>query len=130
MTAAKFLSLAQIVATHADLIESFGGIHGIRDEGLLTSALAMPQATYGGDDLHATVFDKAAAYLFHIVKNHPFLDGNKRVAAAAALTFLRMNGRELTMSNPELYDFVIEVVEGKHNKEQIARRLELGSKSF
>jgi death on curing protein len=127
VTAAKFLTLKQVLTIHSDLIDAFGGIHGVRDQGLLESALAMPEATYGGDDLHPTIFDKAAAYLFHLVKNHPFLDGNKRVAAAVALTFLRANGHELTMSEDELYEFVIAVVEGNHGKEQIAKRFQIRS---
>jgi len=86
-----FLELEQVLRLHRSMIERYGGIDGTRDPGLLESALAMPRASFGGTFLHADLWEMAAAYLFHIVQNHPFLDGNKRTGAAAAIVFLSMN---------------------------------------
>jgi len=83
----QFLKLQRVLQIHESQIESFGGSSGIRDLGLLKSALAMPQASFGGTYLHADLYEMAAAYLFHIVSNHPFLDGNKRTGTAVALFF-------------------------------------------
>lgn len=88
----QFLSLDDVLESHAEQIAAYGGSDGIRDVGLLESALAQPAAMFGGQYLHVDVFGMAAAYLFHIVKNHPFLDGNKRVGLEAALLFLEING--------------------------------------
>ncbi len=99
---AKFLSHAQVLQLHDDVINRYGGSHGLRDQGLLESALAMPEAAFGGQFLHPDIATMAAAYLFHLFQNHPFLDGNKRIGAAAAVTFLWVNGVELTLSNDEL----------------------------
>ena len=79
----RFLTKEYVTAIHADQINKYGGGQGLRDVGLLESALAQPRATFGGEWLHPTLFDMAAAYLFHLVENHPFLDGNKRVGAKA-----------------------------------------------
>ena len=87
-----FLTLDEVVATHRDQIERYGGSLGVRDWGLLQSAVAMPAATFGGQFLHTDLCEMAAAYLFHLVQNHPFIDGNKRVAHAAMETFLMLNG--------------------------------------
>ena len=84
----KFLSRRFVVAYQARLIDLFGGLHGIRDEDLLDSALAQPEATFEGEYLHGDVWEMAAAYGFHLCSNHPFLDGNKRIAAVAMGTFL------------------------------------------
>src|SRR5437867_10279787 len=89
--APTFLSLDEILEIHKDQIARYGGMAGIRDLGLLQSALAQPQATFGSQFLHADLIEMAAAYLFHIVQNHPFIDGNKRVGAVAALVFLQLN---------------------------------------
>jgi death on curing protein len=78
----KFLALELVLELHRDQIESFGGSPGIRDQGLLESALAQPEATFGGEYLHSTIPDQAAAYLYHLALNHPFIDGNKRTAFA------------------------------------------------
>src|SRR5207245_5063328 len=86
-----FLDLAEVTEIHRDQIERYGGAHGVRDQGLLESALAMPQAGMAGEYFHTDLFEMAAAYLFHLAKNHPFIDGNKRVAAMAAFVFLAMN---------------------------------------
>ncbi len=91
----EFLSLAEVLEIHRDQIDRYGGSPGIRDMGLLLSALAVPAATFGGSFLHTDLFETAAAYLFHIVRNHPFVDGNKRTGAVAALVFFSLNDIEI-----------------------------------
>ena len=86
-----FLSLDEVLEIHEQQIERYGGSHGIRDAGGLESAMATPQATFGGEFLHRSIPTMAAAYLFHLCQNHPFIDGNKRTGANAAITFLLMN---------------------------------------
>lgn len=98
----------------------FGGARGIRDPGLLESAVANAEATFDGQFLHETPFEMAAAYLYGICRNHPFLDGNKRTAAAAALTFLDMNRIEIDAGEDELYDLVIGVATGRVSKAAVA----------
>ena len=120
----KFLSRFVVLALHEDMITTFGGATGVRDEGLLDSALAQPQATFGGEFLHPTIYGQAAAYLYHISRNHPFIDGNKRTACAAMETFLELNGYELTLSDEEEYQFVIQVAQGNMTKDEISTFLE------
>src|SRR5262245_50033502 len=88
----RFLSRDEVLEIHRQQIERFGGRPGVRDVGLLDSALAMPAAGIGGERLHGDAYEMAAAYLFHLAKNHPFFDGNKRVAAHSAYVFLSLNG--------------------------------------
>ena len=107
-----FLSLAEILEIHHDQIERYGGTVGLRDLGLLQSALAMPAAAFGGQYLHGDLHDMAAAYLFHIVQNRPFLDGNKRTGAVAAIVFLFLNGFELTAEETEFERLVWDVARG------------------
>ena len=104
MPTPKCLSLDEVLELHADQISSFGGSPGVRDEGLLESALAQPQATFGGQFLHPTISEQAAAYLYHIAMNHPFIDGNKRTAFAVTDTFLRLNGCALNLTDDRAYD--------------------------
>jgi death-on-curing protein len=94
----RFISIDEVLELHEDQISSFGGTSGVRDEGLLASALAQPQATFGGQFLHPTISEQAAAYLYNIAMNHPFIDGNKRTAFAVADTFLRLNGCTLNLT--------------------------------
>lgn len=86
-----FLDLTQVLEIHRDQIERYGGTLGVRDTGLLESAVAMPQAGFGDQYFHTDIFEMAAAYLFHIVNNHPFVDGNTRAAAMTAYAFLNLN---------------------------------------
>jgi death-on-curing protein len=120
VVATVFFTLDEVLAIHADQIERYGGSLGIRDRGLLDSALAMPEASYGGDELHPTLFEKAAAYLFHLVKNHPFVDGNKRVGLAACLAFLAMNDCLIDATDHELVTLVLAIAEGRQSKADIA----------
>lgn len=115
-----FLSVEQVERIHQTQIELFGGSPGLRDRALLESAVAAPSASFGGQYLHADIFEMAAALLFALAKNHPFVDGNKRVATAAALTFLLTNGKEIAESEPDLGDLVIAVAEGRAGKNEIA----------
>lgn len=119
----RFLSLERVLFMHQDLTQDFGGDAGVRDLGLLQSALAMPSAGMGGEYFHSDVFEMAAAYLFHIVKNHPFVDGNKRVGTAAALAFLEFNGMGVDVSNDKVVDLVLSVAEGKTPKSAVAEFL-------
>ena len=116
-----FLSLDEIIEIHTDQIERYGGISGIRDIELLKSAVIMPAAGFGEEYFHNDVYQMAAAYLFHIVLNHPFIDGNKRTGAVSAIVFLVMNGVELTTDEESLEKIVISAAEGKSDKAAIAR---------
>lgn len=115
-----FLSLHDVIAIHQRQIEFHGGGDGLRDEGLLLSALAMPQAAFFGEHAHKDIFEMAAAYMFHLVQNHPFVDGNKRTGVAAAIIFLGINDIQLTADNPTLIDFTLAVAQGQKTKSQIA----------
>ena len=115
-----FLSLEDILTLHANQVDLYGGEHGVRDLGLLESAIAQPRATFGGESLHKDVFEMAAAYLFHLVQNHPFLDGNKRAGAVAALAFLEFNGIEIDAPEGSLYDLAMHVATGQADKADIA----------
>lgn len=115
-----FLTLDDVLESHQNQIDTYGGSHGIRDIGLLESALAQPEASYGGTYLHADVFDMAAAYLYHLVMNHPFVDGNKRVGLEAALIFLEINDTAVNASDEELVDLVLKTTTGQVGKREIA----------
>lgn len=108
---------------HRDLVATFGGASGIRDEALLDSAMAQPEATAGARLLHRTIFDQAAAYMFHLCGNHAFMDGNKRIAFAAMDTFLRMNGWRLTLTDDEAVELTMAVASGAMKKRAIAAAL-------
>jgi death-on-curing protein len=125
----RFLSIKLVLALHQDQINTFGGYSGIRDIGLLDSALKMPQQTFGGELLHSTIYEQAAAYLFHISRNHPFIDGNKRTACDAMATFLELNGYVLNLSDEEEIDLVLQVAQGNMSKEELSAFLsrELGN---
>lgn len=115
-----FLSLDEVLALHADQISRYGGETGVRDLALLQSALAMPHARFGGEWLHPSLPEKAAAYLFHLVRSHPFVDGNKRAGLMCALAFLGLNDVELVSEPDELLEVVLGVAEGRTDKAQVA----------
>jgi len=115
-----FLTRDEALAIHADMIDRYGGSGGVRDAGLLDSALAQPQATFGGQFLCKDVAEMAAAYLFHIVKNHPFIDGNKRVGVAAAVVFLKMNGLILRPDPGGIERLALDVATGTADRGQLA----------
>ena len=114
-----FLTFAEIIEIHDYQIEHFGGCEGLRDIELLKSAIGMPSATFGGKYLHPTVLEMAAACLYHLVENHPFVDGNKRVGAMAALIFLDLNGYDFDASDAGFTDMVWKVASGKMLKAEI-----------
>jgi death-on-curing protein len=109
---ARFLTVQEVLDLHQAAVTEHGGSFGVRDPGLLDSAVHQPQATFGGALLHLTVFDQAAAYLLHIAGNHPFVDGNKRAAWMAARVFLRLNGYRLKPRRKEALGMVMSVAEG------------------
>jgi len=115
-----FLSVAMVQQLHEDQIRRYGGGLGVREMGLLESAVAMPQAGSGKQYFHTDIFEMAAAYLFHLVKNHPFIDGNKRVGAMAAYAFLGLNRIEVTASAEDFGDLTLAVAEGKATKSAVA----------
>ena len=111
-----FLTLAEIIEIHADQLEKYGGSAGMRDITLLSSAAAMPHASFQSQFIHADLFEMAAAYAFHISQNHPFVDGNKRTALAAALVFLELNGISLKDPEEKLYHSMMSLASGKLDK--------------
>jgi len=119
----KFLDTETVLRLHDRQIERFGGMTGVRNRGLMESALAQPQATFGGELLHPTLADQAAAYLYHLAKNHPFIDGNKRTAFAVMDTFLRLNGARLGLPPEQAYELTMQVAQGQLSKDALAQRL-------
>lgn len=115
-----FLTREDVIHIHEHEVALHGGSLGLRDENMLDSAIAMPKAGFGDEYLHADLFEMAAAYCFHIVMNHPFVDGNKRAGLASALVFLDLNGYALHMDHPAPYDLVIGVCEGSVTKGALA----------
>ena len=116
----NYLYPNQVIFLHKRVVEVSGGSHGVRDQGLLESAVYRPQAAFGGADLYPDLFAKAGALGHSIIKNHPFVDGNKRVGAVAAIVFLLMNDHELTASNKDLETLVLSVAQGQSDKSFIA----------
>ena len=116
----SFLTRDEVLAQHADQLRRYGGSPGLRDEGLLRSALAQPEAQFGGQWLHADLPAMAAAYAFHLAQNHPFVDGNKRVAAACMLVFLAVNGLRLVAPAGSLANQILALASGELSKEQLA----------
>jgi death on curing protein len=120
-----FLHVEDVLDLHDAQVSLYGGEHGVRDMGLLESAVAQPRATFDREYLHKDLFEMAAAYLFHIVQNHPFLDGNKRTGAVAGLVFLDINGIEINAPKGSLYDLTMSVATGQADKVQIAEYFRL-----
>lgn len=116
----SFLTLDEVLALHADQIGRYGGRPGIRDLGLLQSALAVPSATYEGAFLHSGLHEMAAAYLFHLVRNHPFVDGNKRIGLMTMIAFLRLNSLRLRAGPDALVNLVLGGAEGRISKAEVA----------
>jgi death-on-curing protein len=120
----RYLTLGEVVALHRAILESSGGASGIRDLGGLESALAQPRASFGGTDLHSSLHAKAAALGFSLALNHPFLDGNKRVAHAAMEAFLMLNGSEIVATVDEQERLMLDLAAGRVTREQLAEWLE------
>ena len=115
-----FLSIGEVLEIHRDQISRYGGDPGIRDLGLLQSALAMPAAGFGGRYLHGDLYEMAAAYLFHIIQNHPFVDGNKRTGVVAALVFLALNNVVIEAEVDDVERLVRAVAEGEAAKATVS----------
>lgn len=116
-----FLTSREIFHIHKRVVEEFGGDQALRDKGLLESAISMPRATFLGKYLHREIPAMAAAYHFHLCKNHPFLDGNKRVAVVAAETFLLINGWELHATDKAIERITLGLASGKSSKDDAIR---------
>lgn len=113
------LTKKQVLMLHTQLIESTGGCDGVRDDGLLDSALESPFQSFGGEELYPSIQAKAARLCYGLVKNHAMLDGNKRIGAHAMLVFLAVNGYELDYTQKELADLILDVADGKQGYEDI-----------
>lgn len=120
MSAFTYLTVEQVLFIHMRLIAETGGSPGLRDLALLEAAVARPQATFGGEYLYPDLFSQAAALLDSLIRNHPFVDGNKRVGITAAAIFLHRNGRRLTASNAELEQFTLQVARSQLTTEEMA----------
>lgn len=125
-----YLSITQVLVIHDQMIKRFGGLSGIRDLGFLESAVGRPHATFDGDDLYNTIFNKAAALLQSLLKNHPFVDGNKRTALTSAGIFLKLNGYQLGNDHDNEVDFALKVDNDDLPIEQITEWLEKHSKAI
>lgn len=115
----RFLKKEIVLAFHKDQLEQYGGKEGVRDESLLESALAQPEASFGGDYVHTDVFHMAAAYGYHLCQNHPFFDGNKRTALIAMYTFLFVNGYRIVADKKSLFAIMMDLANGKVSKGEL-----------
>ena len=117
----KFLTLSEILLILEDQIRNYGGVYGVRDINLLSSAIYMPESSFDGKYLHGTIPAMAAAYMFYLCQNHPFIDGNKRAALASSLVFLDINGYEFNCKDKVLYDKIMSVSKGEVKKEELIK---------
>ncbi|HEX6985079.1 MAG TPA: type II toxin-antitoxin system death-on-curing family toxin [Planctomycetaceae bacterium] len=117
------MTIDEVLEIHRDQIARYGGSGGVLNRGNLESAVAQPQASFGGRFLHGDLFEVAAVYMYHLAQNHAFVDGNKRVAAVSAIVFLALNGRDLDAPDDELENLVLSVARGETRKEEIANFL-------
>jgi len=120
----KFLTLSEVLLILEDQIRNYGGKYGVRDINLLSSAIYMPESSFDGKYLHETIPSMAAAYAYHLYQNHPFIDGNKRVALASALVFLEINGYEFSCKDEILYNKIMAVAKGETKKEELIKFFE------
>ena len=119
----KFLTKEQIIKLHSALIERYGGSNGIRDEGMLDSALNTPFQTFSGKELYPDIIAKAAHLAFGLIANHPFIDGNKRIGTHAMLLFLRLNGIDFRYDDEELIELILKTASGKADDTAISEWL-------
>jgi death-on-curing protein len=117
------LTVEIVCEIHAEAISVFGGSHGIRDQALLESAVAAPQASFGGRSPYADIIEVAAAYLFYLCRNHPFIDGNKRTALGACLVFLRLNGAKPAPDNPKWEELTLAVAASVIDRDEATAKL-------
>ncbi len=125
----RYLLMDEVLYVHTAMIAEYGGTHGLRDVGLLESAVQRPQQTFGAKDLYPTVWLKAAALYHSLTLNHAFVDGNKRTAITATALFLRWNGWQLTADSEILFRFILRVIRQKISVERIATWLEAQSEA-
>jgi len=126
----KYLYPKQILYLYQQIIQRTGGTLGLRDEGLLESAVYRPQASFAGQDLYPDVFSKAAALGHSLISNHPFADGNKRVGLEAMLLMLRLNGHDVRVSPETAFEFVVKVAKGALAEQAIADWLKRHSRPY
>lgn len=115
----RYLTLSEVLELHHRLIQTFGGADGIRDIRGLESAIAQPRMTFDGEELYPTIIEKSVALGYSIIKNHPFVDGNKRVAHAAMEVFLILNGYEITSTIDEQEKVVLRVASGEISRDEL-----------
>jgi death on curing protein len=126
----RFLPEAIVLAIHEDQVRLYGGVYGVRDAAALDSALHMPQAQFGSQFLHPTLFHMAAAYGFHLCQNHPFSDGNKRTAGMVMFTFLQLNGLTSIATEFDYYNTMMSIATGQMNKDQLTLWLQNVTKAI
>jgi death-on-curing protein len=126
----KHISLDEVIAIHDNMVSLYGGSHGIRDLGLVESAISRPKATFGGKDLYPDIFTKAAALFHSLMFNHAFVDGNKRTTISTTARFLHLNGYELDVSMREFVDFPLRVENNHLSYEEIAKWLKKHAKKI
>lgn len=119
-----YLSTEEVLLLHEYQIETFGGSHGILNPNLLESAVLRPQASFSGEEVYKSVFEKAAVLMIGLIKNHPFVDGNKRTGLHASLVFLKLNGVSLKAPNEKLVKIAVRIARGKLSVEAVAKELE------
>ncbi|MDT5120645.1 MAG: death on curing protein [Acidobacteriota bacterium] len=119
----RYLTLKEVLDLHRRVIEQSGGLSGIRDLGMLESALAQPLMTFGGEELYPTIVEKASALGFSLIKNHPFIDGNKRIGHAAMETFLVLNSYEISASVDEQEQVILKVASGESGRDEFTEWL-------
>ncbi|MEX0616930.1 MAG: type II toxin-antitoxin system death-on-curing family toxin [Candidatus Woykebacteria bacterium] len=115
-----YLSAQNVIQIHYELVDATGGSQGLRNLGLLESALARPQQTFDGEDLYSTLEIKAAALVHSLLLNHMFVDGNKRTATVVMIEFLTLNGKKFKAANKEIVDFALWVENQKPSLEEIS----------
>ena len=125
-----FLTLEEVLIIHQDQIENYGGSFGIRDKNLLISAISQPKITFKGSFLHKNLYEMAASYLFHIIQNHSFIDGNKRTGLVSALMFLELNNVEFDEKDEVIEKMVLNIAKGKITKSKITAWLKKKSTTF
>jgi death-on-curing protein len=125
----KYLTLEEILRLHFQVIEDFGGSHGVRDEGRLESVVKAPSQSAFGEDQYVTIYDKAAVYIRNIIGDHPFTDGNKRTALTVCAIFLSRNGRIINADPKILEDFTVMIATDHLTIEEISKWLGANTKN-